>query len=86
MAAELIHLDRERMERRGDKPMTSTELLDEFEYLLDNDVHPYLAAQQLGVKYDSLNKLAARHGRSELFHRVDPGAWNRYAFDGKCTA
>lgn len=76
----LIHLDAERMKRRGDKPMDGAETLDEFEYLIDSGVHPLLAAQQLGVKYSNLMKLAGNHGRDGLFTRVDIGLWDRYSF------
>jgi hypothetical protein len=79
MAPELIYHDKERQERRGDKPMSGAELLEEFSWLIDGGVHPMLAADQLGVKYSTLNRLAARHGRSDLFARVDTGAWDRYA-------
>lgn len=79
MAAPLIHLDRERMKRRGEKKMSGSEMLDEFEYLLDAGTHPLLAAQMLGVNYQTLNKVANRHGRNDLFARVDIGAWNRFA-------
>lgn len=80
---ELIDLDAERAARRVEKKMTVPELLDEFEWLLDGGVHPLLAAQQLGVKYATLNKYAALHGRSELFHRVDIGAWDRYVLESR---
>lgn len=74
----LIHLDAERIARRGDRPMDGAETLDEFEFLIDSGVHPLLAAQMLGVRYDTLNKLASNHGRGELFTRIDIGLWNRF--------
>lgn len=76
----LIHLDEERIKRRGDKPMSGPEVLDEFEFLLNAGTHPLLAAQMLGVKYDNLQRLAGRHGRVGLFGRVDIGAWKRDQF------
>lgn len=76
----LIHLDAERIQRRGDKPMTGPEVLDEFEFLIDTGAHPLLAAQLLGVKYKTLHKLALRYGRAELFTRVDIALWDRYVF------
>ncbi len=77
----LIHLDRERIARRGDQPMGGEETLDEFEYLLDADTHPLLAAQMLGVPYGNLMTLAARHGREGLFTRMDIGEWDQFAHD-----
>lgn len=74
----LIHLDAERIKRRGDKPMDGAETLDEFTFLIDSGVHPLLAAQMLGVKYDSIQKLAERHGRTGLFDRIDIYEWKRY--------
>lgn len=75
----LIHLDEERMARRGDKPMDGAETLDEVVYLLDAGVHPYLAAQQLGRSWQSLVKLAERYGRSDELHRGDLDEWRRYS-------
>lgn len=74
----LIHLDAERIARRGDTQMSGAETLDEFEFLIDAGTHPLLAAQLLGVRYDTLNKLASNHGRGELFTRIDIGLWDRY--------
>ena len=74
----LIHLDAERIARRGDRGMSGPETLDEFEFLIDTGTHPLLAAQLLGVRYDTLNKIASRYGRGELFTRIDIGAWDRY--------
>lgn len=74
----LIHLDAERIARRGDKPMEGAETLGEFEHLLDAGTHPLLAAQMLGVPYANLERLANRHGRSDLFTRVDIGEWDRF--------
>lgn len=67
----LIHLDVERINRRGDDPMGASETLDEFEFLIDAGTHPLLAAQLLGVNYDSLQKLAARHGLRVSIHGVN---------------
>lgn len=76
----LIHLDVERIKRRGEKPMAGPEVLDEFEFLLEVGTHPLLAAQELGIPYENLHKLATRYGRSDLFGRVDIGLWDRYSF------
>jgi hypothetical protein len=73
----LIHLDAERIKRRGDKPMIGPELLDEFEFLLDAGTHPLLAVELLGADYANLQRLASRYGRVGLFARVDIGAWKR---------
>lgn len=77
----LIHLDVERIKRRGDKPMSGAETLDEFEYLIEAGTHPLLAAQMLGVPYGNLQKLARDLKRPGLFTRVDIGAWNRHDHD-----
>ncbi|MEV4737152.1 MULTISPECIES: hypothetical protein [unclassified Microbacterium] len=77
----LIHLDTERIKRRGDEPMGGAETLDEYEFLIDNGTHPLLAAQMLGVPYANLQKLARDHERSGLFNRMDIGEWNRFAHD-----
>ncbi|MDY0828562.1 hypothetical protein SK224_05410 [Microbacterium sp. BG28] len=75
----LIHLDEERMARRGERPMDGAETLDELVYLLDAGVHPYLAAQMLGKTWAALLKLADRYGRSEEIVRDDLDAWRRYS-------
>lgn len=77
----IVHLDRERIKRRGDKPMAGPEVLDEFEFLTDAGTHPMLAAQMLGMKYATLVSLANRWGRSELINRSDVGYWNRFRHD-----
>lgn len=65
-SSNLIYLDRERVARRGDKPMTGAEKLDEAQWLLDGGVHPEVVAAQLGATVAGLAKLAERHRRREL--------------------
>lgn len=76
----LIHLDVERIKRRGDLPMNGAETLDEFEFLIDGGTHP-LAAQMLGVPYANLQKIARDYERVGLFNRMDIGEWQRFAHD-----
>lgn len=63
---DLIYLDRERMRRRGDKPMTGAEKLDEAEWLRDGGTHQLVVARRLGTTVAALEKLAYRHDRVEL--------------------
>lgn len=69
MAPELIYLDKERIARRGDKPMKGAETLDEAQWLRDGGMHQLVVARQLGTTWNNLERLAYRHGRQEL------GAW-----------
>lgn len=66
MSTNLIHLDRERMKRRGDKPMDGVEKLDEAQWLLNGGLIPENVARQLGTNANALAKLAERHGRVDL--------------------
>lgn len=65
----LIYLDKERIRLRGDEPMGGSEKLDEAEWLRDGGLHQLVVARQLGSTWESLGKLAYRHGR------VDLGGW-----------
>lgn len=76
---ELIHLDRERMERRGDTPMTSAEVIDELVWLLDGGTHPLVAAEILGKSWPTLTKAAERLGRGDEINRIDAEEWRRYS-------
>jgi hypothetical protein len=69
MAPELIYLDKERIARRGDKPMGGAEKLDEAEWLREGGLHQLVVAQRLGTTVKALEKLAYRHERVEL------GSW-----------
>jgi len=67
----LIHLDAERMRRRGDKPMTGAEQLDELEWLLDMGDHPIHAAMKLGSTPTALAMAARRHGHGDTANLMD---------------
>lgn len=67
--SDLIYLDKERIVRRGDKPMSGAEKLDEAEWLRDGGMHQLVIASRLGTTVSALEKLAYRHGR------VDLGNW-----------
>lgn len=79
MSTNLIHLDRERMKRRGDKKMTRTELVDEVVFLLDQGTHPLMVAQQLGYSWKAITKAADVLGRSGEIIRGDMDEWRRYS-------
>lgn len=74
----LIHLDRERMKRRGDTRMVGAELIDEVVFLLDQGTHPLLAAEMVGRDWDSITRTARGLGRSEEVCRFDIDEWRRF--------
>lgn len=66
----LIHLDVERMKRRGDKPMRGAEKIVELEWLLDAGVHPSHAVAQLGTNLGAMTKMCRDYDRHDLAARV----------------
>lgn len=79
-ASNLIHLDAERRQRRGDKKLSRRELIDEVVWLLDGGTHPLLAARLLGTSWATITRYANLQGRSDEVIRQDISEWNRYAF------
>lgn len=65
-----IHLDRERMKRRGDRRMTGIEKLEELAWLLEAGEHPAHAAAQLGTNVEALDKLARDRGRLDVLTQL----------------
>lgn len=76
MPSKLIHLDKERMKRRGDRKMGSVEQLDEAAWLLGGGLIPIVVAEQLGTNLVALAKAAYRHKRDDL-HRIFDAAAQR---------
>lgn len=67
-------------ERLAERPMTTTEALDEVEWLLDGGTSPELAVEAVGRTWVSLEKAAQRRGRYELANRIHAATgseWNR---------
>ncbi|OJU41795.1 MAG: hypothetical protein BGN97_03565 [Microbacterium sp. 69-10] len=73
MAPELIHLDAERIARRGDTAMTGAEKVAEAEWLLDGGIHPDHIAAQLGTNVLALIKACRDYGRKDLGRRLSAG-------------
>lgn len=75
----LIHLDRERMNRRGEgRSLKGGELIDEVVFLLGQGTHPLMIAQQTGRDWDSILRTARGIERSAEVNRVDIEEWRRY--------
>lgn len=72
--------------RDRQRPMSSTEKLEEAEFLIRGGVAPRVAAGQVGVTFETLLQYARRHGRPELsrfFQSQDTfNTWNASA-DGR---
>lgn len=55
--------------------MTVAEVVAELEWLFTFDVHPDLAAQQLGYRPSALRRRLERHGLHDLARRFDRAEW-----------
>jgi ketol-acid reductoisomerase len=58
--------------------MTTGELLENAAWLIEQGVHPELAAQELGKKPRSLARLAHRHGMTDLGNSIEAPAKRVY--------
>ena len=52
------------------KPMSGRELVEEYEWLISNGVHPLLAAEQLKRKPSALARMLYRYDRNDLANKL----------------
>lgn len=73
-------VEQEFRECLAERPMTTTEALDEVEWLLDGGMSPDLAVGAVGRTVGSLERAAQRRGRLDLANRIHAATgseWNR---------